>query len=320
MADEQGSAPTLGIDIGGTKVAVALVDADGRELAATRLATEPERGAAAVLGEALAEARAAFGATLGGADAVGVCVAGQVGPGGVLLGAPNLGWDGAPLGEITTRLFARRAVIMNDVHAAAWAEWRGGAGRGAEDVVVLFLGTGVGGAVIVDGRFLRGCTGTLGELGHVTLVAGGRQCHCRNAGCIVAYVSGWAIEARAHEAIAADPAAGAGIVAAAGEEITAEAVAAARDAGDPLALRLCEETGMYLGAAAVGLVNGWNPCRLILGGGVINGFPELLDATTRAIEAHALPAAARVVTVSRAALGNHAPSIGAALMARYGTA
>jgi len=313
----------LGIDIGGTKVAFALVDADGRELAATRLATEPERGAEAVLGEALAEARAAFGTTLGGADAVGICVAGQVGPGGVVLGAPNLGWDGAPLGEITTRLFARRAVVMNDVHAAAWAEWRGGAGRGVEDLVVLFLGTGVGGAVIVGGRFLRGCTGTLGELGHVTLVAGGRQCHCRNAGCLEAYVSGWAIEARAADAIAADPAAGAGILAAAGGsggEITAEAVAAARDAGDPLARRLSDETGMYLGAAAVGLVNGWNPCRLILGGGIINGFPELVDATTRAIEAHALPAAARVVTVSRAALGNHAPSIGAALMARDGTA
>lgn len=316
-------APTIGVDIGGTKVAVALVDRDGRELATTRIATHPERGAEVVLADAFDAARTAFGVGLAGASAVGVCVAGQVGADGVLVGAPNLGWTNAPLRTITSRLFDLPTTIMNDVHAAAWAEWRGGAGRGADDVVVLFLGTGVGGAVIVDGRFLTGCSGTLGELGHVTLVANGRPCHCRNVGCVEAYVGGWGIEARAHEAIAADPAAGVGIVAAAGgtgATVTAHAVATARDAGDPLARRLCDETGAYLGAAAVGLVNGWNPCRLILGGGIVDGFPELVDAAVRAVAERALPAAARVVSVVRAAMGNQAPSLGAALVARNGAA
>jgi glucokinase len=237
----------------------------------------------------------------------------------VLVGAPNLGWDGAPLEDITWRLFGLPAVVMNDVHAAAFAEWQCGAGRGVDHVVVLFLGTGVGGAVISDGRLLTGASGTLGELGHVTLVAGGRPCHCRNLGCIEAYVSGWAIAERARDAVAADRPAGIAIVDAAGgtvAAVTARAVADARTAGDSLARRLVEETGTFLGAAAVGMVNGWNPARLVLGGGVIDGFPELVDAAARAIEQHALPAAARTVTVVRAAMGNDAPAIGAGLRAR----
>lgn len=316
-------APTIGIDIGGTKVAVALVDRHGAELATTRIATDPARGAEAVLADVHDAARAAFGVGLGGATGVGLCVAGQVSSDGVLVGAPNLGWTNAPLRTITSRLFDLPTTILNDVHAAAWAEWRGGAGRDADDVVVLFLGTGVGGAVIVGGRFLAGCSGTLGELGHMTLVARGRPCHCRNVGCLEAYVGGWAIEARTREAVSADPAAGAAIVAAAGGAdavITAHALAQARDAGDPLARHICDETADYLAAAAVGLVNGLNPCRLILGGGIVDGFPELVDASARAVAARSLPAASRVASVVRAAMGNQAPAVGAALVARIGAA
>lgn len=313
-------APTIGIDIGGTKVGVALVDRHGNVVAHTRLATDPERGAEAVIADAHDAARSAFGVGLGGASAVGICVAGQVGTNGVLIGAPNLGWTNAPLGTIANRLFDLPAAVVNDVHSAAWAEWQCGAGRGADDLVVLFLGTGVGGAVIVGGRFLAGCSGTLGELGHATLVANGRACHCRNIGCLEAYVGGWAIEARTREAIAAEPARGAGIVPSDGAEITAHDLARARDAGDALAREICDETANFLGAAAVGLVNGLNPCRLILGGGIVDGFPELVDAATRAVAERALPAAARVVRVVKAEMGNQAPAIGAAMFARSAAA
>jgi glucokinase len=319
MTDLLNGAPTLGIDIGGTKIGISLVDATGRELAATRIATDPAHGAESALEATVAAARVAFGATLGGALAVGVCVAGQVGPRGVLVGAPNLGWAGAQLGDIASRLFGRPVVVLNDVHAAAWAEWRGGAGRGAQDVVVLFIGTGVGGAVIADGKLLLGASGALGEIGHMTIVAGGRQCHCRNTGCLEAYVSGWAIAERATEAAERDPAGAAALVAIAGgrgAEITSEAVAAAHRAGDPFTSRFVDETAAYLGAAAVGLVNGWNPAALILGGGVIDGFPGMLEVTARAVQRHALPASASAVTIARAAMGNHAPAIGAALVAR----
>lgn len=310
---------TLGIDIGGTKTALALVDPAGEAHLIARLPTEPARGAGGMLAAAAQAAREVLGDALGGATAVGVCVAGQVSPDGILLGAPNLGWDGAPVAALARHQFGRPAVVLNDVHAAAVAEWGAGAGLGVDDLVVLYLGTGVGGGVIVGGRLLTGATGTLGELGHVTLVAGGRRCHCRSSGCIEAYVSGWALADRTRDAVAADPQAGAAILAAANGDaaaITGRTLAAAHRAGDPLARHLVAETGALLGAAAVGLVNGWNPSRLVLGGGVIDGLPELVDAAARAVRDHALPVAAEAARVVRAGLGSNAPAVGAALWAQ----
>ena len=307
----------LGIDIGGTKVEIALVDASGAVLDSCRLRTLPERGASVVIHEVAAAARSAFGDALGGAAAAGVSVAGQIGADGVVLGAPNLGWAGSPVGAELAAALGLPVVVANDVRAAGWAEWCYGAGRGCTDVVVLFVGTGVGGSAIVDGRILLGAGGIAGEFGHITLVAGGRRCHCRNVGCFEAYASGWAIAERAVEAVRANERAGAPLLRLAGGDpaaITAETVAAARTAGDPLAVRLVEETGAYLGAGLVSLVNAFNPARIILGGGVIEGFAELMPMAAAVVRDRALAAAAGVELVP-AMLGVHAPVVGAAALA-----
>ena len=157
----------LGIDIGGTKVEIALVDASGAVLDSCRLRTLPERGASVVIHEVAAAARSAFGVALGGAVAAGVSLAGQIGTGGVVLGAPNLGWAGAPVGAELGAALGLPVVVANDVRAAAWAEWCHGAGHGCDDVVVVFVGTGVGGSAIVDGRIW---VGTLHDTGTVTRV------------------------------------------------------------------------------------------------------------------------------------------------------
>ena len=304
----------LGVDVGGTKTEILLAGRGGRVLAETRIPTEPEGGAEAMLRKAAAAAREAFGASIGGAAAVGVSIAGQVGRRGVLLGAPSLGWTGADVRRLAIAAFGLPAVVVNDVRAATWAEWRLGAGRGVRDLVVLFIGTGVGGGAVIGGRVLEGADGIAGELGHLTLVAGGRPCRCGNLGCLEAYCGGWALEERACQAALADPAAGAALVRLAGspDAITGEVIAAARQAGDALAARLVDETADVLGAALVGRVNALNPRRVILGGGVMDGFPDLLDRAVAAVHARSLPAARQHVQIVRAGLADDAPALGAA--------
>jgi glucokinase len=309
---------TLGVDIGGTKIEVALVDAAGRVVRSRRQPTDAARGAASVIDDIATAVADSIAAAHGEALAVGVAVAGQVDAHGIVRGAPNLEWQDVPLRAELARRVPLPVVAVNDVRAAAWAEWRHGAGAGSDDVVVLFIGTGIGGSVVSQGRMLEGATNTAGEIGHTTLVAGGRQCHCRNHGCLEAYVGGWAIGERARDAVAADPAAGAALIALAGaaERITAGHVCAAVRTGDALAHRVIEETGELLGAAAVSFVNGFNPSVLVIGGGVVDGLPELVPMAERFVRAHALPAALGGLRVVPAALANDAPAIGAATLAR----
>jgi glucokinase len=236
-----------------------------------------------------------------------------------VLGAPNLGWTGVPLGAELAQRLGLPTTVVNDVRAAAWAEWRFGAGRGCDDVVVVFLGTGIGGSAISGGRMIEGSGNVAGEFGHITLVANGRPCHCRNVGCVEAYAGGWAIAELAQEAARRDPVGAADMIRLAGDPgaITPEAVAAAAHGGNAVATRLVEETGAYLGAALVGLVNAFNPQRVVLGGGIIDGFPELIPAAARVVRERSLPAAAGV-EVFAATLGNQAPVVGAAALAAWG--
>jgi len=306
----------LGVDVGGTKTEIVLAARGGRVIAETRIPTDPEHGAHDTLRRAAEAARAAFGADAHAASAVGVSVAGQVGPRGVLLGAPNLpGWPGADIRRIAASAFGVPARVVNDVRAATWGEWRLGAGRGVRDLVVLFLGTGVGGGAVLCGNLLEGADGIGGEFGHLTVVVGGRRCTCGNTGCLEAYCGGWAIAERAREA-ALEGTEGAELLRLAGsaDDITGKTVAAALHAGDPLARRIMDETAEVLGAGIVGLVNGLNPRRVIMGGGVIDGFPELLDRAAAIVRQRALPAA-RSVEFARAGLADDAPALGAADLA-----
>jgi glucokinase len=311
--------PILGVDIGGTKIQLALVDHAGVIVRRHRLPTLPARGATTVIAEAAQAARDEFGALLDRAPAVGISIAGQIGPDGTLLGAPNLGWPEVALQVEVERAFGRTAVVVNDVRAATWAEWRCGAGRECDDFVVLFIGTGIGGGAVIDGRVLEGAAGILGEFGHTTLVAGGRPCHCRNHGCFEAYAAGWSMGVRAREAVQADADAGELLLRLGGtlERVTPRIIAEARRRGDELATRLVAETGEFLGAGLVSLVNGLNPSRIILGGGIIHGFPDLREMAHAVVLERALPAALEGLEIVPAELGNDAPAIGAAVVARH---
>jgi glucokinase len=312
------SSTTLGVDVGGTKIATALVDAGGKILAEHTIPTGAGRNAAPVIADIVACVRERLGPHAGDAVALGVGVAGQIDPSdGTVLDAPNVHWHDVPLGAELASALGLPVFVTNDVRAATWGEWLHGAGRGAHDLMTLFVGTGVGGGIVSGGRVLTGCTNTAGEIGHVTIVAGGRQCTCPNRGCLEAYVGGWAIAAQAREAAQADQA-GRRLIDLAGsvEAITAKTVAQAFREGDPFARRLMDEVARHLAAGIVTFVNAFNPCLFILGGGVIEGVPELAQMVEGPVRAHALAAATRQLRFARAALGNDAGVVGAAAIAR----
>ncbi len=277
----------IGVDLGGTKIEVAQVDALGRVLRRLRRSTDVQDGLAAVEAEIVAAVRELYGDASRPPAGVGVGVAGQIEPGtGTVEFAPNLGWHGAPLQADLSHALKLPVVVLNDVRAATWGEWLHGAGQGCNDLVCLFVGTGIGGGVVSGGQMLTGCSNAAGELGHVTVDLHGPPCHCGNTGCLEALASGWAIARRARQLIAADPAAGASLLSLTGgqpEAITAKIVAQAARADDPLARQLIEEVAQALVAGAVGLVNAFNPCRLILGGGVIEGWPELVKRVAEGV-------------------------------------
>jgi glucokinase len=311
----------IGVDLGGTKIEVAHVDAQGSVRRRRRCATDVKDGLAAVEAEIIAAVHGLQEDTESPPAGVGVGVAGQIEPAtGIVEFAPNLGWHNAPLQADLGQALKLPVAVANDVRAAAWGEWLHGAGRGCDDLVCLFVGTGIGGGVVSGGHMMAGCSNAAGELGHVTVDLHGPRCHCGNTGCLEAVASGWAIARRARQAIAADPSAGVSLLDRAGgqpEVVTAKIVAQAAHAGDPLARQLIDEVAAALIAGSVGFVNAFNPCRLILGGGVIEGLPELVQRVAQGVRQLALAAASTPLHVLPAQLHNDAGVVGAAALAMH---
>ncbi len=317
MQKQDGEILTLGIDLGGTKVETSLVDVDGHIRASHISPTSHTKGPEGIIDDIVACVNGCLGKEEREARALGIGVAGQVDHEGVVYYCPNLKWRMVPLKKILEDKLKMPVVVVNDVRAAAMGEWRFGAGRGVNDMVVLFVGTGIGGGVVTGGKILQGCTNAGGELGHMTLAMDGRKCHCPNTGCLEAYAGGWAIAGRAQAAASANPDAGRRLVSLAGklDNITAVTVGDAFREGDPLAIRLVNETGRYLAAGVVSIVNALNPCLVVLGGGVIEGLPELIGIVEKGVRSKALGLAVSKIKVVKASLGKNAGVIGAAAFA-----
>jgi glucokinase len=229
---------------------------------------------------------------------VGVSTTGPVDPRtGVLFRPPNTGpgLEGLALGEGLSDALGLPVVVDRDTNAAALAEQRYGAGRGATNLVYITVSTGVGGAVILDDRLLRGAQGVAGELGHISVAPDGPICGCGRSGCL--------------EAIVAGPA-----LAKAAERTTGEQVAAAARSGDRLARAVLLAAGAALASAAVDVVNIFNPERLVLGGSVILGNPDWVVEARQAVSERALEPARSCATVVAAELGDDGGLLGAALL------
>lgn len=310
---------TLGVDIGGTKIETALVDTKGNILTSHREPTNPEKIASGVISDIIMCIKKCIGKAKDVINAIGVGVAGQIeSETGVVYYSPNLRWEKVPLGEELENAFNLPVVVANDVTSATVAEWKCGSGKGVDDLVCIFIGTGVGGGIVSGGRLLIGCSNTAGELGHITVDVNGRKCHCGNRGCIEAYAGGWAIAKRAKEAVKKSSEKGKRILELAGssEKITARTVARAYHEGDQLAKNLIEETARYLGAGMANIVNAFNPCIIVIGGGVIEGIPELIAMTESVINKKAFGLAVLPLKIVKASFVTHAVVIGAAALAR----
>jgi len=308
------SSAVLGLDIGGTKLAVGVVTPDGDAHAVIVEPTRRDEGWQTVLGRLFDMGRRSVAESgLGPVAAVGIACGGPLdAASGVLESPPHLpGWVDVPVGPLASEAFGVPFALENDATAAAVAEHRFGAGRGTSTMIYLTISTGVGGGAVVGGVLHRGAAGNGGEFGHVTVQRGGRRCSCGRNGCLEAYASGSSIAERAR----AELAAGAPSSLATLTEVTAADVSRAALAGDQLAVRVWDETVELLGGALTDLVNVFEPEVAVLGGGVTRSGAQLLDPVARRVAREAMRPAARAVRVELAHLGDLVGVVGAGAIA-----
>ena len=320
----------LGIDFGGTKLLAGVVDlADGRVVATAKKKTSTTDGPDDLMARVFDVAEGALkdGKLKSGEIAgIGVGVAGQVdAERGLLLGTPNLSQAvvDLPMARRLTERFGVPAALRNDVQIAALGEQRFGAGNGANDFLCVFVGTGVGGAIVREGALMTGAAGTAGEIGHLVVDAGGRLCGCGGHGHLEAYASRTAItRSLLGDLKRGRPSALRELVPEidpkdaplGGTAIRSGVLRKAVAANDELVVETIHEAGRYLGLGLASAINLLNPQRIILGGGVIEAVDLLFQVAASNARREALPTPARSVEIVKAGLGDHAGIVGAALL------
>jgi glucokinase len=315
---------TIGVDVGGTKVAAGLVDEAGTILARTRQPTPSASPSVVedVVASCVAELRAHAAAEVAGVEAVGVGAAGFVSADrSTVLVAPNLSWRNEPLREAVSARVGLPVVVENDANAAAWAEYRFGAGRGEHHLVVITVGTGIGGGIVLDGELYRGRYGIGAEFGHMRVSDSGRRCGCGQHGCWEQYCSGRALLHEAREIADVQRGYGKRLLELGGgrpEGIEALEVTQAAREGDPAALDCFAEIGAWLGQGLADLAAVLDPGAFVIGGGVSEAG-ELLLAPARRVFADRLTGttARPHPDIRPAELGNDAGLVGAADLARH---
>jgi len=310
---------TIGVDVGGTKVLGGVVDEFGAVVETARRDTPREGGAA--LTQAIADVAKELMSEFT-IDSVGVSAAGFVSSDRkTMLATPNIaGWNGVDLDYQLTSLIGLPVVIENDANAAAWGEARFGAGRGKRHMLMLTVGTGIGGGIVVNGELYRGAFGIAAEIGHIRVVPEGHLCGCGARGCFEQYGSGNALMRHAREAIAASPdiarnllSRGDGTL----EGLTGKAITDAARDGDAVALAAFNTTAQWLGAGIASLAVVLDPECVVIGGGVIDAGEILLKPTREALE-RSMPFAGKhpYPEIIGAQLGNEAGLVGVADLAR----
>ncbi len=313
----------IGIDIGGTKVAGGLVDADGGILHRARRDTPHRSKSPAVVEDTIVEVvHELLGvAGDGRVSAVGIGAAGFVAADrATVVFAPHLSWRHEPLRDALRRRIPVPIFVDNDANAAAWAEWRFGAARGESHLVMITLGTGIGGALLMDGHLVRGRFGIAGEFGHMQVVPGGQRCECGNRGCWEQYASGNALVREARSLMTANSPLATDLLERVGGDpmqLTGPVITEAAREGDPTAIELFAEIGQWLGVGIAGLAAAFDPGMFVIGGGVSAAGDLLLEPARDTFRRHLTGRGYRPeAEIVAAELGNEAGLIGAADRAR----
>ena len=321
-------APVVAIDLGGTKALAGVVESDGTVRSRVWLPSRELSGRPAELLDRLAEGAQAAAEQAGlpfeKVAAIGVCVPGPLDPSrSVVAMAPNLGWVDLPVREEMERRLPHKSVfIENDVRAAALSEHRLGAGRGSESMLAVFVGSGVGGGLIVNGTVYHGAHGGAGEIGHMGVRAGGPRCGCGRAGCL--------------EAMAARDAVGRYVIQQVGRgrqtvlteilhgnllALTSRDLGIAIAQSDAVAIRAARRSARYTGLMIGGVVNLVDPGVVVIGGGVAEALGQrYVDWAAEIARRQILASSAKELPIVMSQLGNDAGLLGAAMTAFAGLA
>ena len=311
---------TIGVDVGGTKVAGGVVDDHGAVLAQTLRATPAEDPAGTR--DTIVAVAAELAAAYPEAKAVGIGAAAWIdAAGATVLFAPNLAWRDEPVRDYVAKAVGLPTVLENDANVAAWAEFRYGAAQHADDsMVMITVGTGIGGGMVVDGEVYRVSWQGLGDAGHVVVQARGPECGCGRLGCLEQYASGNALVRFAQAGARQEPERAAQLLALSGGEpsaISGRMITEAAHAGDGVARDAFAQIGYWLGVAMADLAQAFDPQILVVGGGVIDAG-ELLMGPTEQTYRDQLAQRGRfpVAEIRAAETGNTAGVLGAADLAR----
>ena len=317
--------PAIGIDIGGTKVAGGLVDVDGHITHRARRDTPHRSKSPSVVEDTIVEVVAELMQVVGPETvaAVGIGAAGFVAADrATVVFAPHLSWRHEPLQEALHKRIALPIFVDNDANAAAWAEWKFGAAQGETHLMMITLGTGIGGGILIHGQVQRGRFGIAGEFGHMQVVPGGHRCECGNRGCWEQYASGNALVREARSLFSANSPIASDLldrVEGVPGNLTGPLITQAARDGDPTACELLAEIGNWLGVGIANLAAAFDPGTFVIGGGMSAAGDLLLasarDTFKRRLTGRGYRPEARIVA---AALGNDAGLIGAADLARCG--
>lgn len=308
----------IGVDLGGTKIEMGIVDNTGKIHARNRLETAVKEGPSLIERQIIQGIESLQKESNVSIKGIGIGVAGQIDQEtGTVVSAPNLPFRQYPLRNNIEKALNLPTSVFNDVRAITFGEWVFGSGRNCQDFICVFIGTGIGSGVVSSGKLLSGFSNTFGEVGHMTIDYKGPLCTCGKKGCFEALAGGWGIAARAQEAIEAD---GLGkrsqklLELAEGniKLVTAKSVVQAYQFNDPLAAHLMKDIQEALIAGFASLVNLYNPQRLILGGGFIDGMPEMISVIEQGIKKTSLKAASQSLDVVKAQLGKNGGVLGSA--------
>lgn len=310
---------SIGIDLGGTKILIGLVEKEsGKVVSHIKKKTKKEKGPENIVRkmvegveELLEESEKSFTEI----SSIGIGSAGQIDrKNGIIIGAPNLDCYNLNLKEILQNKFNIPVFVGNDVEVATIGEQKFGAGKGCADFVCVFVGTGIGSAIVKNGHIIYGATGTAGELGHIIVDLNGRPCACGAHGCLEAYASRSAIETRIEGALKKGRKSCISEYLEEGKAITSSMIRKSIEREDELVTQCVSEASEYLSGGLASVINLINPELIILGGGLIEAVDYFYKQTIKKAKSKSLPVPAEKIRFSKTILGDYSGVIGAALL------
>ncbi len=312
---------SIGIDLGGTKILIALVNKiTGEVIHSVKKKTKKDKGPKNIIRkmlEGISELLDESKISISNIESIGIGAAGQVDrENGILIAAPNLDCYDLNIRERIQEYYNLPVYLGNDVEIAAIGELKFGAAKGYDDIVCIFVGTGVGSSIVKNGKIIRGATGTAGEIGHIIVDLNGRPCACGAHGCLEAYASRSAIEKRIEGALKKGRHSVILDYMETGKSITSSMIYNSIERCDELVIQCVDEAAEYLSGGIASVINFINPQLIVLGGGLIEAVDYFYQKVIKKAKAKSLPVPATKIEFKKAALGDFSGVIGAAFLER----